>query len=93
MNSISFSVTSGWVADSDSQSISLVTVNSRLCSRVKVFRDKRAIWSTEVVDAVRSILAYVNLAVRIGDFVDDVHRRNRERMHGHTVDVQTFSVL
>ena len=43
----------------------------------EIFRDQITVRATEVVDAVGPILADVNLAIGIGDLVDDVHRRIR----------------
>lgn len=39
----------------------------------EVLRDEVIVSATKVVDAVGTILANVNLAIRVGDLVDNVH--------------------
>jgi hypothetical protein len=73
MNSTSFAFTSWLVAVSDSHKISFRTVRSRHWSGVKSASDEPAIGAAEVTDAAGEILADVNLPVRVGDLVDDLH--------------------
>ena len=66
--------TSASVAVSDSNRISLRTVKSRRCSRGEVTRRRRGCRRCRSRWRVGEVQADVDLPVRVGDLVDDLHR-------------------